>query len=326
MRQQFSPRSLEGTEIGGAVALLPKLARGCVITLNFDRVLETVFERAGVGFEQVVPGAAIVAAYQNALTLNRRYLLKVHGDVEDATNRVLTLREYRRSYGTGTKPAALLLLLQRAATLGRLLFIGCSLNKDRFMKALRAARKATPGLRCGFAIVQKPRNPPAFARRVAFLSAHGITPIWYAEGQYEDVAVVLDWLLERVQGSSSGSRRMGRDRGQGGSAAARLYARVRRPERRDGGAGWISGVAIPHAAAGGRTGGIRQDRIDGDVAGAEEGGGRARGLSLLQPEIGPYDGPRRVPESGAANPGTGTRCSGRISRRQQRTKPARGTL
>ena len=217
MRQQFSPRSLEGTEIGGAVALLPKLAKGCVITLNFDRVLEAVFERAGVGFEQVVPGAAIVAAYQNALTLNRRYLLKVHGDVEDASNRVLTLTEYRRNYGTGTKPAALLLLLQRAATLGRLLFIGCSLNKDRFMKALRAARKASPGLRCGFAIVQKPRNPPAFARRVAFLSAHGITPIWYAEGQHEDVAVVLDWLLERVQGSSA-------DRGEWGEIADKVEA------------------------------------------------------------------------------------------------------
>ncbi len=220
MRQQFSPRSLEGTEISGAVALLPKLARGCVITLNFDRVLETVFERAGLGFEQVVPGAAIVAAYQNALTLNRRYLLKVHGDVEDATNRVLTLREYRRSYGTGTKPAALLLLLQRAATLGRLLFIGCSLNRDRFMKALRAARKATPGLRCGFAIVQKPRNPPAFAKRVEFLSAHGITPIWYAEGQYEDVAVVLNWLLERVQGSST-------DRGEWGEIADKVEALLR---------------------------------------------------------------------------------------------------
>jgi tetratricopeptide (TPR) repeat protein len=220
MGQQFSPRSLEGTEIGGAVALLPRLARGCVITLNFDRVLETVFERAGLGFEQVVPGAAIVASYQNALTLNRRYLLKVHGDVEDATNRVLTLREYRRSYGTGTKPAALLLLLQRAATLGRLLFLGCSLNKDRFMKALRAARKATPGLRCGFAIVQKPRNPPAFARRVELLSAHGITPIWYAEGQYEDVAVLLHWLLERIQGSST-------ERGEWGEIADKVEALLR---------------------------------------------------------------------------------------------------
>ena len=220
MRQQFSPLSLEGTEISGAVALLPRLARGCLITLNFDRVLETVFERAGLGFEQVVPGAAIVASYQNALTLNRRYLLKVHGDVEDATNRVLTLREYRRSYGTGTKPAALLLLLQRAATLGRLLFLGCSLNKDRFMKALRAARKATPGLRCGFAIVQKPRNPPAFARRVEFLSAHGITPIWYAEGQHDDVAVLLNWLLERVQGSST-------DRGEWGEIADKVEAVLR---------------------------------------------------------------------------------------------------
>ena len=220
MRQQFSPRSLEGTEITGAIALLPKLARGCVITLNFDRVLETVFERAGVGFEQVVPGAAIVAAYQNALTLNRRYLLKVHGDVEDATNRVLTLREYRRSYGTGTKPAALLLLLQRAATLGRLLFLGCSLNKDRFMKALRAARKATPGLRCGFAIVQKPRNPVAFAKRVEFFSTHGITPIWYGEGQHGDVAVLLNWLLERIRGSST-------DRGEWGEISDKVEALLR---------------------------------------------------------------------------------------------------
>jgi len=77
----------------GAIVHIARLASGPVVTTNYERVLETAFEHAGTPFESVIAGARIdlIRAAMNQL---RRVLIKIHGDANDRTDRVLTRRDY----------------------------------------------------------------------------------------------------------------------------------------------------------------------------------------------------------------------------------------
>src|SRR5256714_6837550 len=137
----YGDHKLVGVSLQGTVCYLPRLASGPVITTNFDRVLEKAFEESDARFESVVWGAKAEIA-QKAVYQNKRMLLKLHGDIEDRTDRVLTLSEYRKNYGVADpfridfkKP--LPNLLQLLLTGRPVLFLGCSLNQDRVVKLLK---------------------------------------------------------------------------------------------------------------------------------------------------------------------------------------------
>ena len=51
IESRFGDRVLDGKELTGAVTLIPRLSAGPVITTNFDRVLERVFQRERCPFE-----------------------------------------------------------------------------------------------------------------------------------------------------------------------------------------------------------------------------------------------------------------------------------
>jgi len=51
----------------GAVHQVARIARGLVLTTNFDRVLEAAFEDASRKFEDVFPGSRIHAASRRIL-------------------------------------------------------------------------------------------------------------------------------------------------------------------------------------------------------------------------------------------------------------------
>jgi hypothetical protein len=75
--QEFGDDKLVGKLDGdlfdnSVVSVLPSLARGAVITTNFDHLLEQVFERAKSKFEHVVWGAKATCAY-SALTQDKRF-------------------------------------------------------------------------------------------------------------------------------------------------------------------------------------------------------------------------------------------------------------
>jgi len=86
-------------EIGGAVTLLPKLFDSSVITTNFDRVLERVYENEAKVFEEKVTGRGRANAFFRAIPAGQRYLLKLHGNIDNAAERVLNANEYAEAYG-----------------------------------------------------------------------------------------------------------------------------------------------------------------------------------------------------------------------------------
>ncbi len=105
---EFGEKKLAGVNLRGAVSYLPRLTDGPIITTNFDGVLEKVFADSGARFEEIVWGATRAQILRKAIGQNRRYLLKLHGDVEDDSDRVLTLNQYEKAYGGGTTPLRLI--------------------------------------------------------------------------------------------------------------------------------------------------------------------------------------------------------------------------
>src|SRR5207248_740326 len=80
-----------------AVSRLPVLAKGPVITTNFDIVLETVFKNARAAFGRVITGTEpdrLIRAMQR----DDPALIKLHGDAGDRTARVFTGLEYDEQY------------------------------------------------------------------------------------------------------------------------------------------------------------------------------------------------------------------------------------
>jgi hypothetical protein len=95
----FGERKSKSCELRGAVLALPDLAVGPVVTSNFDRVLERVFSEAGSPFEHVVWGSQ-VDSMRRAIADNKPFLLKIHGDAEERSGRVLTKSEYEAHYAS----------------------------------------------------------------------------------------------------------------------------------------------------------------------------------------------------------------------------------
>jgi hypothetical protein len=98
LRSTFDIAKLQRPVARGAVRHIPNIAKGPILTTNFDRVIEAAFEDAGCPFRQVFPGSRIREA-RRTIQLGEPLLLKLHGDYLDSTSRVLTLPQYIREYG-----------------------------------------------------------------------------------------------------------------------------------------------------------------------------------------------------------------------------------
>ncbi|MCX9011180.1 MAG: SUMF1/EgtB/PvdO family nonheme iron enzyme [Candidatus Methanoperedens sp.] len=196
----FGDHILDGKKLDGAILLIPQLAAGPVITTNFDHTLENVFKNAGRPFDHVVWGIR-VDMFTKALSQNKSYLIKIHGDVEDRTDRVLTLADYRKHYGdSGTKIDRNLFLpslLQQMLTSRTILFVGCSLNKDRTVESIGKVARENPAI-AHYAIIEEPESNEEIRNRARNLSDYGIRPIWYPRGQHDLIEQILSYLVEQI--------------------------------------------------------------------------------------------------------------------------------
>jgi len=174
----------------GPFAFLPFLSNGPVITTNFDRVLERVYEQARKPFSEKVYGAnpdEVVPALQQ----NRQILWKIHGDWKDRRTRVLTKKEYDESYKDLER------LLWMALTNRPVFFLGCSLEKDRIVKILDEIQSSHKGV-VHFAVVQAPPQKRKFDDCARKMRKLGIRPIWYPEKKHECIGNLMAELLENV--------------------------------------------------------------------------------------------------------------------------------
>lgn len=173
---------------------------GSYVTTNFDRVLERCHAEKR-GFEEKVVGKEQTGRFLKAIYRSEKYLLKLHGNIDEQRDRVLTQAEYVAAYGGGEIDYALPIprTLKRVFGSFTVLFVGCSLISDRYLTILREVRDAAPEfLPEHFAILNAPEDADEFAARDRLMAGLGITPIWFAEGEWDKPAEILKLLrLER---------------------------------------------------------------------------------------------------------------------------------
>ena len=186
----------------GAMSLLPLLARGPVITTNFDHVLEAAYLGAEFPFDSIVTGVEADSVIR-AMHRNQHVLIKMHGDASDRSARVFTGLEYDRQYGSrgattkrgrrsGIPTLARIMFTNRP-----LLFLGCSLDKDRVLEVLADLRREIPGL-THYAVLAASYSVKELRERRRDLDQYGISPLWFVPGDYKRVEVILQELLQEA--------------------------------------------------------------------------------------------------------------------------------
>ena len=188
-------------DISGAVTLLPRLFDSCAVTTNFDRVLEQVYTSEGRAFVEKVTGRGMANAFFRAIPAGDRYLLKLHGNLDNAAERVLVQAEYDTAYGNDGNihfEHPLPKLLKRLFTSYSFFFIGCSLSADRTIQTFMKVAQELGGdnLPHHYALLASPADDAkrqVLNQRLA--DAH-ITPVWYPDGEHDHVEQILQLLIE----------------------------------------------------------------------------------------------------------------------------------
>lgn len=179
--------------VSAAYALPYLFRRGTVMTTNFDRVLEEVYDRCHAKFEK------IVSPYEPDILAQVRQnsphcLFKLHGDIgpeiHDIGKLVFTKTQYDAAYNSDGQ---LMQELSQWFQNRRLLFLGCSLLKDRTMEVLQQVMAKNPGLDHYAILACRPEDIGQRSRELGDL---GISPIFYPIDKHDAVRVVLERLLE----------------------------------------------------------------------------------------------------------------------------------
>lgn len=164
------------------VELLPKLSSGCVVTTNFDKLIETYLRN---GDHSLVDGCMLgdkqgIEFVQRFLN-GDRCILKLHGEHSQPATHVFTRDQYERAYGaefdfSKELPKA----LRQIYISSSLLFIGCALEKDRtlelFTHVMASKQFEVPK---HFAFLPDPQNGPGRQAKENRLLELNIHPIWY---------------------------------------------------------------------------------------------------------------------------------------------------
>lgn len=173
-----------------AVYLLPMLFKNLVITTNFDKVLERVYEYNNSPFN-------IVATPEHEELFNRlisqdldKGIYRFHGDIAEYSKLVLTEKQFNKWYN---KNGQLVKDLKRCFANKNLLFLGCSLNFDRTMGILQTT--VTSGVK-HYAIIDCTYEERA--KEIKRLGDSYIRALIYPKGKYEYVRIILEHLLELI--------------------------------------------------------------------------------------------------------------------------------
>lgn len=133
-----------------------------------------------------------------AIPSGKRYLLKLHGNIDNPTYRVLTAAEYDAAYGPRENidfQKELPKALGRVFSGYTLVFIGCSLTHDRTLRTFEriVEQEGRSRLPSHYAIVECPEEDD-WDEMKNRLARSNIKPIWYPHGEHEVVSQILQLL------------------------------------------------------------------------------------------------------------------------------------
>lgn len=181
--------------IFGCVQYLPYIFKEKVITTNFDCVLERCYENADKVFKKVMIGKD-TEDIARIMTIQNSLLVKLHGEADSATKRVLTKTEYDNFYTASNTLKSCI----ETITYNSLLFLDCSLSTDRTIKTMIeiAQTKGHDNIPRYYAFLALSSSDDRIARKNELAEAN-IFPIWYdADEDYDECIEAL--LVKLVDG------------------------------------------------------------------------------------------------------------------------------
>lgn len=180
----FINTKFDGAEhkaLNGIIDLIPLITDGCVITTNFDKLLETVFERRNRPFKGFMHGIQQHSNFASQLVQGARCILKLHGTFETSETYIFSKSQYDSAYGDGhldyTKPLSK--VLRQIFISHSLVFIGCGLEQDRTLELFSDVVSSNAfDIPYHFAFLPEPEHSKKIEKETLLIQA-GIRPIWY---------------------------------------------------------------------------------------------------------------------------------------------------
>lgn len=184
-------------DIFGCVQYLPYIFKEKVITTNFDCVLERCYENADKSFKKIMIGKD-AEEIARIMTIQNSLLVKLHGEADSATKRVLTQNEYDSFYTASNTLKSCI----ETITYNSLLFLGCSLSADRTIKTMIeiAESKGHDSIPRHYAFLALASTDDRVARKNELAKAN-IFPIWYDADEDHDecIEALLVKLVDGIE-------------------------------------------------------------------------------------------------------------------------------
>ncbi|MNN29743.1 hypothetical protein D3C81_1433600 [compost metagenome] len=178
--------------------LISELFKDTLITTNYDRLLEQVFD-TGSGQEVQLTSAANAMQHPDP---QKTTIIKLHGDIKHPAQCILGKAQYDEAYGEDSIDLNLNIpkILSYHFKNNSLLFIGCSLKNDRTIKVFRATKETVGDYSFPqhFCIEQAPKDIEQLRTRNIELLQLGITPIWFPYKKYAHPEIILQCLRNEL--------------------------------------------------------------------------------------------------------------------------------
>lgn len=177
-----------------SVYILPVIfENGLLITTNYDKVIEKMYLLHEKVLTVTHPGH--YEALNGALRDGNLVLYKIHGDiVEPITSIILTKEQYETAYAN----PSLIQALKQAYTSKEMLFLGCSMTKDRPIELL--CQNSQAGMK-NYAIIPCD-DKHVKDRRLQLENEYFTQAIIYPEGRHECLKELLHYIAKNTNPQS----------------------------------------------------------------------------------------------------------------------------
>lgn len=200
IREVFDERNVTVSE---TPYILVSSFSNLIITTNYDSILEEVSRISSKGpLKPLLP--CLTGQMNEAIQINDRRLLKIHGSLEEVSSFIFTKKQYFTAYGKKGKRDNLFLpnFLDRIYSTKKVLFVGCSLDKDITLEILEESIKKNGNI-SHYAIVPLPKEPELQIKRKRQLAKLGIEGIYFPEGDYNSISLLLNYLAQESNFASA---------------------------------------------------------------------------------------------------------------------------
>lgn len=177
--------------LNSTILLFSELFADTIITTNYDRLIEQVYDTGKENAYQIISG---INPLEDPAS-DRVTIIKLHGDIKSPAKCIISKNQYNSAYGIDSLDLTLPIpkLLSYYYKTSSLLFLGCSLNNDRTIQVFQALNSelGDEDKPQHFSIEQAPDTEEELCDRNAYLLKLGITAIWFEKGCFDYVESIL---------------------------------------------------------------------------------------------------------------------------------------